>query len=107
MARVENILTGISEQSKILYSSPEFVLLPDMKWDGTTVSSLYLLAIIQDRTIRSLRDLRKNHVSLLKSIRSEALRIVGEKWNLGDGSLRFAIHYQPSYCELKIFVPTG
>lgn len=103
---MENILTGISEQSKILYSSPEFVLLPDMKWDGTTVSSLYLLAIVQDRTIRSLRDLRKTHVSLLKSIRSEALRVVSEKWNLGDGSLRFAIHYQPSYCELEIFVPT-
>src|SRR6266567_3311107 len=68
-ARVENILTGVSESSKILYSCPEFLILPDMKWDLKTISSLYLVAITQDRTIRSLRDLRKHHVGLLKSIR--------------------------------------
>lgn len=104
--RVENILAGVSEQGKILHSSPEFVLLPDMKWDGRTVTSLYLLAIVRDRTIRCLRDLRKTHVGLLKSIQSEALRIVQEKWGLGDGSVRFFIHYQPSYCELAISVST-
>jgi m7GpppX diphosphatase len=75
-----------------------------MKWDGTTVSSLYLLAIVQDHTIRSLRDLRKAHVNLLKSIRSEALRIVREKWGLGDGSLRFVIHYQPSYYHFHVHI---
>jgi m7GpppX diphosphatase len=96
--RVENILTGLSEQSKVLYSSPKFLILPDMKWDLQTLSSLYLMALVQDRTIRSLRDLRRHHVGLLKSIQHEAHRIVQEKWNLGPGSLRMYIHYQPSYC---------
>ena len=99
MIRVENILTGLSEQSKILYSSPSFTILPDMKWDLKTVSSLYLVAIVQDRSIRSMRDLRKRHVGLLKDIRREAARIVNEKWGLGNGSLRIYVHYQPSYCK--------
>ena len=69
-----------------------------MKWDLTTISSLYLVAISQDRTIKSLRDLRKRHVPLLQGIRDEANRIVREKYGLRSGSLRMFIHYQPSYC---------
>ena len=105
--RVENILTGVSEQSKVLYSCPEFLILPDMKWDLKTISSLYLVAITQDRTIRSLRALRKHHVGLLKSIRLEAARIVQARWGLGSGSLRMYIHYQPSYCECLTFPSFG
>lgn len=102
---MENILTGLSEQSKVLYSCPEFLILPDMKWDLNTISSLYLVAITQDRTIRSLRDLRKHHVGLLKSIRVEAARVVQAKWGLGNGSLRMFIHYQPSYCKCVYLCP--
>ena len=75
------------------------MILPDMKWDLKTVSSLYLVALVQDRSIRSLRDLRKRHVGLLSSIRSEAERVVQEKWGLGRGALRMYVHYQPSYCR--------
>lgn len=101
-SRVENILTGTSEQNKILYSCPDFLILPDMKWDLKTISSLYLVALVQDRSIRSLRDLKHNHLDLLRGIRREASRVVKERWNLGAGSLRMYIHYQPSYCALKI-----
>lgn len=96
---MEDILLGISEQSKILYSSPEFVILPDMKWDLSTISSLYLVALVQDRNLRSLRDLRKRHIGLLRAIHKEAERIVDEKWGLKKGGLRLYFHYQPSYCE--------
>ncbi|KAG5638862.1 hypothetical protein H0H81_009415 [Sphagnurus paluster] len=96
---VENILLGLSEQEKVLYSSPEFLILPDMKWDLKTISSLYLLALVQDRSIRSLRDLRRKHVDLLNTIRCESEKVVYEKWGLGKGSLRMYIHYQPSYSE--------
>jgi hypothetical protein len=100
--RVENILTGRSEQEKVLVSNPDFMILPDMKWDLKTISSLYLVAIAQDRTIRSLRDLRKKHLHLLKNIRDESERVVRQKWGLGKGSLRMFVHYQPSYCALSI-----
>lgn len=96
--RVDNILGGLSEQEKVLVSTPEFLILPDMKWDLKTISSLYLIAIIQDRDVRSLRDLRRSHIGLLLSIRNEAEKIAKQKWDLGKGSLRMFIHYQPSYC---------
>jgi len=74
-----------------------------MKWDLKTVSSLYLVALVQDRSIRSLRDLNRNHLGLLKSIRLEASRIVKERWGLGSGSLRMYVHYQPTYCVSRFY----
>ncbi len=97
--RVENILNGLSERERVLVSTPEFLILTDMKWDLTTISSLYLVAIVQDRSIRSLRDLRKSHLRLLLNIRDKAEEIVKQKWGQGKGSLKMFVHYQPSYCK--------
>lgn len=75
-----------------------------MKWDLHTVASLYLIAIVRDEQLRSLRDLRARkelgHISLLKSIRREAFAVAQERWGIERGGLRMYIHYQPSYCEL-------
>lgn len=102
---VEEILTGRSEADKVLHSGADFMILPDMKWDLTTVAALYLVAIAQDRSIRSLRDLRGSHLPLLKAIRDESERIVKKKWNLtGKGSLRMYIHYQPSYYHFHVHI---
>jgi len=105
---VYNILFGESEAEKILHkdSSPEtgYVILPDMKWDLTTVASLYLVAIIFSKDITCLRDLRKRHLGMLHSIRRESTKIAKEKWGLEEGSLRFFIHYQPSYYHFHVHI---
>ena len=100
--RVIDILDGQSEADKVLYrdAHPQYgyLLIPDMKWDLTTLASLYLTALALSPAIRTLRDLKKEHIPMLKSIRSEAHRLVSEKWGLGPGMLRLFVHYQPSYC---------
>ncbi|KAF9077900.1 scavenger mRNA decapping enzyme [Rhodocollybia butyracea] len=102
---VTEILAGRSEQGGILYTSSECLILPDMKWDLHTISSLYLLVIARDPGLRSLRDLRGDvHLRLLKSIRKEAYRVVGERWGIERGGLRMFIHYQPSYYHFHVHV---
>ena len=101
--RVEDIISGRSEASKVLFRSPTdtqngFLILPDMKWDLTTVNSLYLVAIALTPEVRSLRDLTGAHVPMLKSIKREAICIAKEKWSLEATELRLFVHYQPSYC---------
>ncbi|EAU86307.2 mRNA decapping enzyme [Coprinopsis cinerea okayama7 len=90
---VENILNGQSEKDKVLYSDGEFMILPDMKWDLKTVSSLYLMALVKDRSIRSMRDLQSKHVPLLKAIRDQAERIVQESYSKALSSHLFADHF--------------
>jgi len=82
------------------------MILPDMKWDLKTITSLYLMALVQDRTIHSMRDLRKEHIGLLTSIRREATLVAQEKWGIEEGGLRMYVHYQPSYCTSQtLFQP--
>ena len=75
-----------------------------MKWDLINVSTLYLTALTLKEGIHTLRDLRKEHLPMLRGIRREATRIVKERWGLDAGSLRFYVHYQPSYCRLFISI---
>lgn len=105
-----NILAHKTEADKILFEDPSptdgFVVLPDFKWDCTTVSQLYLVALVHASEIKSLRDLRKCHLKLLKSIRREVARVSMEKWGVGQDSLRLFIHYQPSYYHLHVHAIT-
>lgn len=105
LPRVLNILSHKTEFEKILYEDPSpidgFIVLPDFKWDCTTISQLYLVALIHASDVKSLRDLRKCHINLLKSIRREVARVSMEKWGVGHDSLRLFIHYQPSYCKRR------
>jgi m7GpppX diphosphatase len=100
---VDEITSGRKEAEKVLHRDESgaigYLIIPDMKWDLETVSSLYLLALATDHGVESLRDLRKSHLPALKDIIVQANRIAKERWGLDEGSLRFYIHYQPSYCE--------
>ncbi|ETV73577.1 hypothetical protein, variant 4 [Aphanomyces astaci] len=71
---VYNILERTSETEKLLLEDRDaktgFVLLPDTKWNAPYhVEGLYCLAIVMDRSIRSVRDLRASHVPLLENLR--------------------------------------
>ncbi|KAF9496187.1 scavenger mRNA decapping enzyme [Pleurotus eryngii] len=103
---VDDILSGLSEADKVLYNCLDFIILPDMKWDLTTMSAFYILAIARDASIRSLRDLAKNrgHVQLLKSIRTEAGRVAQERFGLQSDRLRMFVHYQPSYYRFHVHI---
>ncbi|PPQ64162.1 hypothetical protein CVT24_008797 [Panaeolus cyanescens] len=92
----------VAQKDKVLFTSGQFLIVPDIKWDMHTVSSLYLLAIVRDPSILSLRSLRKRHLGLLKSIRQEALKVAAEKW--GVRSLRMLIHYQPTYYHFHVHI---
>ncbi|OBZ77298.1 m7GpppX diphosphatase [Grifola frondosa] len=82
---VDNILTGKSEADKVLHKDPSpdfgYVMLPDMKWDLTTISSLYA-----------------------EEYPREATRKVKGRWGLEEGSLRMFVHYQPSYYHFHVHI---
>ncbi|GAA5844423.1 hypothetical protein JCM9279_006296 [Rhodotorula babjevae] len=105
---VYNILDGTAESENVLYrdDDPEtgFVLTPDLKWDQKTMSALYLLVLSQDRAIRSLRDLRPQHLPLLRKIRQESERVAVERYGIDKGELRFFVHYQPTYYHFHVHI---
>ncbi|KAJ2774243.1 hypothetical protein IWQ57_000911 [Coemansia nantahalensis] len=104
---VENILDKRVEAERIVYEDPDretgFVILPDLKWDTADAASMYLVAIVHRRGIRSLRDLTAAHLPLLKNIRAKAA-IAAQRYNVPADALRLYIHYQPSYYHLHVHI---
>ncbi|PWN93180.1 scavenger mRNA decapping enzyme [Acaromyces ingoldii] len=108
---VYNILDKKKEADTILYEDADakngFIVVPDLKWDQKTLTSLYLIAIVHDRSLRSLRSLTKAHVPLLRAIQQAARKVAGEKYGLptaDKGKLRCFFHYQPTYYHLHVHI---
>jgi len=107
---VDEIIAEWKEADKVLYRDDSgsfgYLIIPDMKWSLESVSDLYLLALCTSNNIRSLRDLKKVHVPVLRNIKDEAIKVVKARWNNEgkDIPLRMFIHYQPSYYHFHIHI---
>ncbi|XP_067647807.1 m7GpppX diphosphatase [Eurosta solidaginis] len=105
---VYNILDHRQETERIVYEDADpvtgFVLLPDLKWDGKTLETLYLLAIVHKRDIKSLRDLNANHLPLLRKLRDSIITAIEKRYGLCGSQLRMYFHYQPSFYHLHVHI---
>ncbi|KAG7223601.1 hypothetical protein INR49_028494 [Caranx melampygus] len=103
---VHNILEKKAEADRIVYEDPDptvgFVLLPDFKWDQKQVDDLYLIAIVHQRDIKSLRDLTSKHLPLLQNIFKKGKETILQRYKLPASQLRVYLHYQPSYYHLHV-----
>jgi len=101
-----NILDHKKEVDRIIFEDADpvngFILLPDMKWDGLQVTDLYCSAIVHRRGIKSIRDLRAEHLPLLHNILDKGCEAIKEKYNVDRSQLIMYFHYQPSYYHLHV-----
>ncbi|XP_056647931.1 m7GpppX diphosphatase [Diorhabda sublineata] len=102
---VYNIIEHKSEVERIIFEDTDpdngFVMLPDLKWNGH-VNTLYLLAVINRRDIKSMRDLTGNHLELLRNIKKKGVEAIKAKFGLDESRLRIYLHYHPSFYHLHI-----
>ncbi|WVQ96287.1 hypothetical protein IAU59_003391 [Kwoniella sp. CBS 9459] len=107
LAWVYAILEGRKEAERVLYrqeGEDGFVLLPDLKWDQTSMSALYLTVLVQTRSISTLRDLTRAHIPLLQSIKQKTYETVKAKFGVSSNKLLLFVHYQPSYYHFHVHV---
>lgn len=81
-----------------------YLLLPNQRWDRKTKDSLYLMVLVLQDDLASIRDLKAEHVPFLRGIKSGVEKVVGEKYGLAPHELKFYFHYQPSYYHMHIHV---
>jgi len=99
---IYNIFSKKCEVEDILYEDEHFVLLPDLKWDRKTMDSLYCLAIFKDGSIRSIRDIKGEHVQLLNHINNKTFETIEKIYNIPKEQLRSYFHYRPSFWHAHI-----
>jgi len=124
---VYNILDHKKEVDRIVFEDPPsslppsspsssptsgFLLVPDPKWKShpnpsdtpkekwkhnPCTAGLACLAIVHDRDIGSLRDLRRKHVPLLKSVLEKGLKAIEEVYRVEREEVRVFVHYVPQF----------
>jgi len=85
---IKNILEKKVEQHKIIYEDDDFILLPDLKWDGKNLDELYCLAIVKDENIKCIRDLNQNHLGLLDNIYNNGSKAITKTFGIKEEELR-------------------
>ena len=98
---VHNILNGTAEKEEILIRTPDYVVMPDPKWDRR-VENLYLLALSTDPELRSLRDLRAHHVPTLRKLCDTVYKYIFETYNIDKQYIRAYVHFYPSTWRFHI-----
>ena len=95
-----------------------FVSVPDSKWkshpkvdkvprsewklDESVPTSLYILGLVMDKSIKSLRDLRGKHVKMLENLMEKTVEGIKETYELNKNELRVFVHYPPQYWHFHI-----
>ena len=103
---VYNILEKKAEADRIVYEDPDpehgFILLPDLKWEQTQVTNLYVMAVCYKHGIKTLRDLSATHLPLLKNILKQGKEAIVKTYNVNPSQLRVFVHYQPTYYHFHV-----
>jgi m7GpppX diphosphatase len=99
---IDNIISGKKEQETMLYNDDEFVICPDIKWDGVDINSVYLLAIVKNKKLRSLRNINGDNIRLIKKIYNVGAELMQTKFNYSESDFRAYVHYWPSFWQLHV-----
>ena len=119
---IAHIIDGTQEKDDVIYRNDEFVLLPDTErvnryWRSPPTGSnsilirsnqraqkrvLNWLAIAQDRQLRTLRDLRGDHVPMLKTLLHTSLQTIEAQTGIRQDQVMAYVHYPPSVYQLHV-----
>jgi hypothetical protein len=99
---VYNILEGISEQDKVMYSDENIVVIPNYTWNKKNLLKMHLLAFPKDKSLHSIRDLTGKHIWLLTHIKYQTLQIIKNIYGFDEEIIKMYIHYAPSTYHLHI-----
>mmetsp|Transcript_31621 Transcript_31621/g.46663 ORF Transcript_31621/g.46663 Transcript_31621/m.46663 type:complete len:352 (-) Transcript_31621:200-1255(-) len=115
---VQNVVDGSKEAERLLLDTEHYVLNVDTKWkthpDPFTISKdnwknyktalkdLYCLAIVKEKGLATIRDLRKRHIPILKDMMIQCTAAIKQIYNVSPDQLRFFFHYHPQFYHLHV-----
>mmetsp|Transcript_60912 Transcript_60912/g.113922 ORF Transcript_60912/g.113922 Transcript_60912/m.113922 type:complete len:304 (-) Transcript_60912:64-975(-) len=104
---VANIILGKSEQEFVVpeLSGDGLTVVKDYKWQKVeVVDDLYYLCLFTDMSVRSLRDLREQHVPLLERVETNVVPGLAKKHGVDPSSLLAYVHYQPTFWYFHVHI---
>ncbi len=98
---VYEVIRGERETENVLLDTPEFVFLPDTHAlnDGKTIN---WLAVVKDRSLRTLRDLHGRHLGMLRRLRVQCTEYILANTEWKRHNIMAYFHYLPSVFQLHV-----
>ena len=99
---IYKIIAGEKESEHVIYKSSDFIVIPDS--DGVDDASiLNWMVIFTDTKLMSMRNLRGEHIPMLKAVRDTIARLLQPEFS----SPMLYFHFPPSVwqCHLHIAAP--
>ncbi|CAN0148767.1 unnamed protein product, partial [Hapterophycus canaliculatus] len=82
---------------------PDVSAVPREEWHGhPSVAELYCLAICHRRDIRTLRDVRAEHVPMLKEMYRRGIETIEAVYGVPEEQLRVFVHYMPQFYHFHV-----
>lgn len=114
---IHNVTEGKKEKERLIVNADQFVVNVDTKWRShppplstpreewykhSSVTDLYCLGIVKQKDIASLRDLRKEHIGMLKNMQKEGLEAIKKIYGVEADQVRCFVHYQPQFYHFHV-----
>jgi len=99
---IYDIIDKKSGLDRLLYENKNFVLVIEMNMKQNDMTTFHLLAFPKDKSIKSIRDLTKDHIPLLKDMVSESKKYIIDKYGLKENEIEAHFHYPPGVLLLHI-----
>lgn len=97
---INDILFKRSEKNLLLYRNNDFIICKDIIWKSNQSYDFYILAI-PIINLKTIRDLRHEHLPLLKAIKNKIIEIA-TGYKLNPDNLYMFFHYHPSYYHIHL-----
>lgn len=99
---VYDLFEGKKEKDKVLYQDEDFVLVPDIKWDGKNKWELRVVAFFKKEGLYSIRELTADNIDLLERVKEKSCEIIKKKFDLTEEQLKIYFHYRPTVWQLHM-----
>jgi m7GpppX diphosphatase len=102
---MHNVLENKKETELCLFENDHFKLQKDYKFNEGDLTTFYALALPKksvDLKLLSVRDLRGDHVPMLKSVLEESYKAIEKAYGLPSHKLHAYFHYLPTYWLLHV-----
>ena len=118
LAWIENVVTGKKEAERLLLDTKDYILNIDTKWKShpdphsvpkeqwkshtKAVGDLYCLAIVKAGGLASIRDLRGEHIPMLKDMLYQCPKVIEQVYGVSYNQMRIFMHYHPQFYRLHV-----
>jgi diadenosine tetraphosphate (Ap4A) HIT family hydrolase len=99
---IYDIIDKKSGLDRLLYENKNFILVTEMNMKSDDLKTFHLLAFPKDKSLKSIRDLTKDDIPLLKEMVSESKKFIKDEYKIDENEVEAHFHYPPGVLLLHI-----